>query len=201
MFQKLFCFHFPPILLKTILLPLPPNTFLKFDHSSQEDICDRVFRKHRLRLDVEISTGVVGHDLRYPYIKVESLIQSLDRHGKLDKFLGFGPTLNRLEMCGDLLEGFWGKLRPLHPNHEVYALAEQGKLSLRQAVPVYLHGDEGTTYKKDGCLVLSIHTPLGAGSHVSHRMGAVREDRAAATNYIGNALETRFMLAAMLRVS
>eukprot|EP00435_Cladocopium_sp_Y103_P037116 s523_g9.t1 len=161
--------------------------------------------KHKLRLDVEISYGSVGHDRKYPYVKAASWVKSLEKHGKLSKLLGFehlGPEYNRLAACGDLLEDFWRKYRPLHDTHEVFARADAGAIQLRNCVPVYLHGDEGTTYKKDGCLVLSIHTPLGAGT-LSQKMGPVVADErdAARTNFAGHALETRFMLAALLKDS
>ena len=170
----------------------------------EEEVVSKVLAKHKLRLDTEISFGRVGHDRKYPYIKAASLVKSLERHGKLSRLLGFehlGPEYNYLAACGDLLEDFWRKYRPLHDTHEVFARADAGAIQLRNCVPVYLHGDEGTTYKKDGCLVLSIHTPLGAGT-VSQKMGPVANERdVARTNFAGNALETRFMLAALLKDS
>ena len=161
----------------------------------------RVFAKFGLRLDVELSYGVVGRDRRHPYIKAESLVQSLDRNGKLDRLLGFGPDYNTLEKCGDRLQQFWDQYRVLHPQHEVFRLADSHQISLRHCCPIYTHGDEGTTYKKDGCLVLSIHTPIGSGTRVGERMGRIGDGVGTPmhTNYIGHALETRFVLAALLR--
>ena len=171
----------------------------------EEDVVSKVLAKHKLRLNMEISFGTVGHDRKYPYIKAASVVKSLERHGKLSRLLGFehlGPEYNYLAACGDLLEDFWRKHRPLHDTHEVFARADAGAIRLRNSVPVYLHGDEGTTYKKDGCLVLSIHTPLGAGT-VSQKMGPVVANGrdAARNNFAGNALETRFMLGALLKDS
>lgn len=161
----------------------------------------RVFGNYGLRLDVEISYGVVGSERKFPYIKVASLVQSLDRNGKLDRLLGFGPDYNTLEKCGDRLQEFWEQYKILHPNHQVYTLVSGGQMSLCQCLPVYCHGDEGTTYKKDGCLVLSIHTPLGAGTRVGQKMERIGDGDGTPmhTNYVGHALETRFMLAALLR--
>lgn len=129
----------------------------------------------------------------------------MERNGQLHRLLGFGKEFDTLEKCGDLLEKFWNKYRPLHPTHEFYKLVDDGSLSQRVSVPVYMHGDEGTTYKKDGCLVLSVHSAIGAGT-VGQKLGAIREqadgdDGSIHTNFAGHALETRFMLAAMLRVS
>ena len=172
---------------------------------AEEDIVSKVLGKHGLRLDVKLSSGTVGNDRAFPYIKAESLVQSLERNGKLYKLLGFGKELDTLAKCGGQLEAFWTKFRVLHPTHEFFKLVDAGTLSPRCSVPIYLHGDEGTTYKKDGCLVLSIHSGIGAGTLLSQKLGSVREHAGARhepkLNFAGHAFETRFMLAAMLRVS
>ena len=58
---------------------------------------------------------------------------------------------------------------------------------------------------KDGCLVLSIHSGIGAGTVLSQKLGSVRgnahERDDPQRNFAGHAFETRFMLAALLRVS
>lgn len=170
-------------------LQVTRNTF-------QEDIVARVFGRHGLRLDVEFSHGKVGTEKKYPYIKAESLVKTLERYGKLHALLGFGKEYDTLQKCGPLLAKFWSQYQQLHGTHQVF---ESG-LNLHHCVPCYLHGDEGTTYKKDGCLVLSIHTPLGYGT-VSQKLGPIRERGGdARTNFAGHALTTRFMLAALLRV-
>ena len=170
---------------------------------AEEDIVAKAFKKHGLRLDVTLSYGRVGKDRAFPYIKAESLVESLERNGKLYKLLGFGRECDTLSKCGDQLERFWSKYRPLHPTHEFYRCLDE--INPRCAVPISLHGDEGTTYKKDGCLVLSIHSGIGAGTVLSQKLGSVRgnphERDDPQLNFAGHAFETRFMLAALLRVS
>jgi hypothetical protein len=173
--------------------------------NAEEDIVSKVFGKHGLRLDVKLSYGKVGHDHAFPYITAESLVQTLERHGKLFKLLGFGREFDTLSKCGDKLEKFWSMYRPLHPTNEFFKLVDQGAMSPRCCVPIYFHGDEGTTYKKDGCLVLSIHSGIGAGTLLSQKLGSIRQNALGRDepklNFAGHAFETRFMLAAMLRVS
>lgn len=166
----------------------------------EETVVARVFERHGLRLDVQISYARIGKEANYPYVRVESMVQALERRGKLYKLLGFGRELNTLEKCGDNLELFWSQFRKLHGSHEVFALSDSGQVQLRNCIPCYMHGDEGITYKKDGCLVLSFHSCLGAGTN-SSRLGPVRDGEVAEPhlNFSGRVLETRFLIAALLR--
>ena len=124
----------------------------------------------------------------------------MDRRGQLSKLLGFGELCNTLDKAAAGLENYWRNYRLCHGGHEVFSLADAGQLSLRQCVPVFLHGDEGTTYKRDGCFVVSLHSPLGRGT-VSNKLGpmggAPLEPH---TNFVGHSFETRFMLGALLKV-
>ena len=160
----------------------------------------RVFARHGLRLDVPISTCRVGANCHFPYIKVESWIQTLDRLGKLHKLVGLGTDHQPFsEIEGSLLE-FWNRFRLMHGQHQVFAEASRGSIQLNRAFPVYMHGDEGTTYKKDGCLCLSFHSPLGRGTSLN-KMGPVEDGLQGEqhVNFVGHAFETRFLLGAMLK--
>ena len=75
----------------------------------------------------------IGKEANYPYVRVESMVQALERRGKLYKLLGFGRELNTLEKCGDNLELFWSQFRKLHGSHEVFALSDSGQVQLRIA--------------------------------------------------------------------
>lgn len=159
----------------------------------------RTFAKHGLRLDIEISNGKVGNDRKYPYIKVASFIKALDKEGKLNKLIGLGRTVDTLDKAGPGLEKFWTKYRISHSGHEVFSLADSGELDLKRCLPVFIHGDEGTTYKKDGCFVVSFHSPLGRGT-VSNKLGPLGDGSSDPhMNFVGNSVETRFLLGALLR--
>ena len=85
----------------------------------------------------------------------------------------------------------------------MYRLAREGVLRLENCCPVYIHGDEGTTYKKDGCLCVSFHSPFGRGTVSSKKMGPLLErgDHETDMNFVGHAFETRWLLGAMLKES
>lgn len=167
---------------------------------SKEEIVSRTFERYGLRLDVDVSSGRVGNDRSYPYIKVASWIQALDRNGKLYNLLGLGPDFNSLERCKPVFQDYWEKYRLMHSGHQVFKLAAEGALKLQCCVPVAFRGDEGTTYKKDGCLVLSFHSVVGKGT-LSNKLGPVQDGHLPNlhTNFVGHAFQTRFLLAALLK--
>ena len=145
--------NFTPIIVNTVLF-----------NTCQEDVVARVFGKHGLRLDVELSYGRVGSDRKFPYFKVQSIVKTLENRGQLYRLLGFGKQYDTLSKCATMLKAFWCKYRILHGSHQVFDFADSRGWKLSECLPVYLHGDEGTTYKKDGCLVLSFHSSIGIGT-------------------------------------
>jgi hypothetical protein len=165
-----------------------------------------VLSQHGLRLNVDIASGVVGADKDYPFIKASSWVRALDNHGKLEQLFGLGPEVTTLEKCGPVFLDFWDKYRKLNGNHSVFRFADEGSIPLNAALPVVLHGDEGTTYKKDGCLVFSFHNVVGRGT-ISNKLGSVLNDLNDGnsvdphTNFVGHAFQTRFLLGTLLKES
>ena len=149
------------------------NLYRPCAHLSQEDVVAKVFAKHGLRLDVDMSAGRVAKNPSHPYIRASSWIKAMDAGGNLGNLLGLGPGCSTLEQAAPALRSFLDKYALWHSDHEVYSLARAGKLSLEQCVPVYVHGDEGTAFKRDGALVLSFffayrqrrRLPKGRGYH------------------------------------
>ena len=175
--------------------------YLMHAYLSQEAIVSDVFKRFGLRWHVELSHGPVGDVPDYPFVKVETLVKALDRSGKLYKFLGLGENVNKLSEARDYLKVFWQRFEVVYGSHEVFRLAREGVLQLSDCVPCFIHGDEGTTYKKDGCLVVSVHSPLGRGT-LSNKLGAILDDLSTLephTNFAGHAFETRFLLGALLK--
>lgn len=146
-----------------------------------------------LRWNVKVSHGHVGGDCQHPYVKAASMIEALDDVGKIHKFIGLGDRVQSLAQARPMLEEHWRRFKLAHGTHEVF----QMNVDLGQCVPCLLHGDEGTTYKRDGCLVLSLQSALGDGTR-SSKLGPV-EISEPHTNFLGHAFETRFLLGALLR--
>ena len=93
----------------------------------------KVFARHGLRLEVEMSTGKVGKNPEYPVLKASSWIQTLDATGHLGNLLGFG--CHNLEDAGSRLLDFWDKYALSHGDHEVFALSESGTCHSDTAYP------------------------------------------------------------------
>ena len=166
----------------------------------QEDIVARTFAKYGFRLDVTLSYARIGREPYFPYVKVASMVEALDRHGKLYKLLGLGREFDTLEKCGPALMSFWDSYKLMHGSHQLFQFAEDQQIPLSCCLPIYIHGDEGVTYKKDGCLVVSFHSPIGLGTR-SHRMGPLEENEEVEPrmNFVGHAFKTRFLIGALLR--
>ena len=167
----------------------------------KEDVVAKVFAKHGLRLQVPMSYGPVDKETSYPYIKASSWVHTLDEMGYLGNLLlGIpGSVHNPMEVAGPMLEDFWGKYALWHGDHEVYSLARAGKLKLRQCVPIYMHGDEGTAYKRDGALVLSFFCPLGKGT-VCQKVGDIGDLQNLHMNFKGHCFKTRFIMGTLFKV-
>lgn len=71
---------------------------------------------------------------------------------------------SNIAQAGDMLEIFWRRYRTIYPNFELWEHVDSGKMSVRQCVPLYLHGDEGVGYKRGGVFIMSFQSPLGFGT-------------------------------------
>ena len=71
---------------------------------------------------------------------------------------------NDMASAAPLLEVFWQRYRKIIPKFQLFERVDAGQCTYRQCIPLYLHGDEGVTYKKGGVLVVSFQSPLGFGT-------------------------------------
>ena len=113
----------------------------------------------------------------------------------------FTTCWDSLERCKPVFQDYWEKYRLMHSGHQVFKTCCRGRFETSMpCVPVAFHGDEGTTYKKDGCLVLSFHSVVGKGT-LSNKLGPVQDGHLPNlhTNFVGHAFQTRFLLAALLK--
>ncbi|CAE7265247.1 unnamed protein product [Symbiodinium natans] len=158
----------------------------------KEDVVAKVFAKYALRLDITMSSGQVDRDMRYPYIKATSWVRKLDEEHALDYLLGLGCST--LQEASSGLENFWAKYALSHGDHQVF----KADIPLRQCVPIYVHGDEGTTFKKDGALVLSFCCPIGKGV-ACQKDGDVIDQSRLRMNFKGHCFKTRFVMGTLFK--
>jgi hypothetical protein len=137
----------------------------------------------------------LGEKCKHPYIAPSELLEALEH-----KAVAFSLTgTNSLRECQRLLVDFWVRFGTLYPNHQAYKLAkERGFI---RSIPLLLHGDEGTTHKKQSVMVLSYGGALGRGTRKARR--TISKAKAHITkskggiNMWGHSLGTRFVFTAI----
>ena len=87
---------------------------------------------------------------------------------------------------------FWERYEQIYPNFQIYELARQGKIRLDRACPVYIHGDEGTHYKKSAIMILQWQGVLGKGT-------LKKQVAQHGVNSLGHTLRTRLLCGVMTK--
>ena len=175
----------------------PLNAFefvLKIAHPTQEDGVSRVFAKYGFRYPVEISMTTVGEDgcvQQFPYIRPSNFIAAMSKTGDLHRLLG---GMKSMKQAKPLLSEFWKRWKAGHPKHSVFSSG----VPLDAALPFYIHGDEGTHFKKSAVLVASFQSALGYGSvrrPLEKALPPEIEQAGIPLNFLRTALQTRFLVA------
>ncbi|CAK9002251.1 unnamed protein product [Durusdinium trenchii] len=104
-----------------------------------------------------------------------------------------------LQEARGMLLSFWAKYRALFPQHQLWAEVESHRKTLDRCLPIFLHGDEGVTYKKGGVLVLSMQGAFGHGSRASERAKRLEENYRALSdgiplNFLRTGFQTRLLI-------
>ena len=127
----------------------------------------------------------------FSWIKPSNFIQTMARMNDMGHLLG-GHSLTQAK---SMLLNFWSKFRAIHPQHQLWA--EERDLS--KCIPIFLHGDEGVTYKKNGVLVLSFQGAIGFGSRSSQRARELESNLRAMgegipLNFLRTGFQTRMLV-------
>ncbi|CAE7040423.1 unnamed protein product [Symbiodinium sp. CCMP2456] len=165
-----------------------------------ESPAHKIFHKYGLAADVAMKTLDVGSGelKKFPYLPFSEWVKFLLDNDQVEQLVGV-PAQERPE----LLQEFWCRYERLHPAHDIFELSRQGRVNLRQTIPVFCHVDDGRTYKSKGLLVLSVHGALGQGTAAYKRRMGVRKtimkQNPMGMNYIGNTWGTQFFFCSLLR--
>ena len=128
---------------------------------AQEEQVLRVFEQHRLLYPVPISEATHRPLVGFPWIRPADFMRAMNRYGDLGHILGGCANLPE---AGGMLRTFWTRYEQVCPSFGLFDQIRRGEKQMEQCVPLYLHGDEGVTYKKGGVLVMSFQSPLGYGT-------------------------------------
>ncbi|CAE7881007.1 unnamed protein product [Symbiodinium microadriaticum] len=166
-----------------------------------EEACHKFFRKYGLTLPVEIESIRAGPQelSRLPIVKISSYVKYLLDYDKLECLVGVGE-----DEMEPLLTEFWARYKKLHPDNQLFVLADNGEVCLSRTIPLFAHVDEGRTYKSKALLVLSVHGCLGKGTRAYNKRQVrklhLKEDPMP-LNYVGSTWSTHFTFASLLRAS
>lgn len=134
----------------------------------------------------------MGKCARFPWIKPSEFVKAMSAHNDMRRLLAGKDSLAE---AGPMLVSFWKKFQALNPQHELF----QTSLDLARCIPVYLHGDEGTTYKKSAVLIISFQTVYGFGSRkrsLEECMSEYEQELESCgipVNFCKTGLQTRFL--------
>lgn len=141
------------------------------------------YEEHGLKIKVTITALKVGMDKPLPFLKPSDLLRVMSDHGKLQRCLCGGGSLDELTI-------FWERYQRLFPQHPVF---RDGKC-LRTSLPILIHADEGRCVKKEQILVINWQSMLGRGTRLSHEHLLEPQQ---GLNYMGKTYSTRFLVATM----
>ena len=165
-------------------------------HTSEEENVTFVFKAWNLLYPVELSYDVLGAHVQFPWIRPTNLISTMVRTGELPLLLGGLPSL---QAAAGVLEEFWCRYKAVYPAHGVFRKISESKGTVKtsQLVPILVHGDEGTTYKRAGMLVIQFSAVIGSGTNKAKAKPGWNNDSIAKCgiplNLVKNAIQTRFL--------
>ena len=129
--------------------------------SPKEASVERVFKQNSLVYPVPLTFETDSPLQEFPWLRPRDFLETLANQNDLSHLLaGF----NNMTEARDLLTVFWTRFEKIHPGFQLFQDIRAGKKEMHQCIPCYIHGDEGTTYKRSGVLILSWQSPLGFGT-------------------------------------
>ena len=164
----------------------------------KEDGVCKIFRAWGMAYPVPLSQSPVGDHCEFPWIRPSQMLQTMASNGDFHFLLAGHRTMHDAK---EILEEFWDRYETICPNHGLFRRIREsgGKLRKCQRLPLIVHGDEGTTYKRNGMLVVQFSAAFGAGSR-STMSDEAWEDWAKNVkstgiplNQVKTALQTRFL--------
>ena len=148
----------------------------------------RVMRDNNLHLPVPITMVPVGLE-ELPMLLATDFVRVIDSGNHWERLFGVGdmPTAERM------MTTFWQQYRQWFPDFQPFARADAGTLPLNRTLPIYVHGDEGTHYKRSALMVVQWQSVLGKGTM---KLGPLQHG-VLGSNQRGQTLSTRMLLAVM----
>ena len=167
--------------------------------NSKEEAILTVLKRNHLVYPVDITFEEASPLAGFPWLKPTDFIRSMGKMNDLGHLLG-GVSLADAK---NKLIDFWTKYRSIVPKHQLWEHIDNGSKDITKCLPIFIHGDEGTTYKKNGVLILSFQRVIGAGTtktvgkSCKRKKGFEAKDATIAEglplNFVHTGLQTRFV--------
>ena len=128
---------------------------------TEEAEVQRIFKENNLYYPVPVTVEDASPLQGFPWIKPSDFLKTMASYNDLSNILGGFSNLWEAE---PMLVTFWERYRRVFPAFGLFEQVDRGVCTYKQCIPLYLHGDEGITYKKNGVLIISFQSPLGFGT-------------------------------------
>lgn len=141
--------------------------------------------------NVPISRATIGSLDDFPFLRPSDFMKTMCATNDFTRLLGDKSLADSRKT----LSLFWSRYREHQPLHDVFTNKNH---CLDRCVPMYVHGDEGQTYKKKAVLIISFQSALGTGGRHSpneHPSGSSVSSAGIPMNFLRNALQTRYLSA------
>ena len=126
----------------------------------KEDGVQQVFADNNMYYPVKITTEEHSPLEDFDWIRPTDFFRSLYKMNDLGHVLGG----HNLKEAKPIILDFWKKYKDAYPQHQLWDhIAATGK-DLAKCLPCFLHGDEGTSFKKGGIFIFSFQGAIGFGS-------------------------------------
>ena len=119
-----------------------------------------VFKAHNFYYPVKITVEETSPLKDVCWLRPTDFIRTMGHMNDIDHLLGGYRTL---AAARPMLLQFWSKYRALVPEFALWDDVALGLKDLAFCVPIFIHGDEGVWYKKNGILVVSWQPVIGMG--------------------------------------
>ena len=138
----------------------------------------------------------------YPIIRATDFVRLVDRYNFWQFFFGQDDFNAGCKMMAN----FWDDYRRMYPGYQLFAKADRGEVDVSRCLPCYVHGDEGTYYKRSGIMILQLQSLFGKGTSLLGRQAFADRlvGEGAANPYVnqrGVTLTTRFLLGVLPKES
>lgn len=159
----------------------------------------KLLKEEGLECTVSVDTFCVAPRLTIPYIKFSSWVKHLLDSGRLPKLLVGVSNLDKMKR---VLKEWWARFAAVYPAHGYITHAREKGIPFETIIPVFVHADDGRSYKHLGLFVLSTAGCLGRGTrmHVeSNRHKLPLRENGMGTNFIGKTFTTQFIFTTILK--